>query len=154
MKVLFVDIDGPLVTMDKPQQTQFGRMNTFDEKCVAILNDIWRFTQCELVISSDWVLNNFDGKLQTARNVFKFNNVLAPVIGFIRKCPTRSAMFLEKDRTAEIKEWVETHGPEAWVAIDDLNLSELGENHFVKVDAIDGLAETGIKDKIITLLTK
>jgi hypothetical protein len=128
-------------------------MNVFDEKCVAVLNDIWRFTGCELVISSDWVLNNFDSKLQVARNVFKFNNVQAPIIGFIRKVPTYNPQYLEAIRVNEIREWVETHHPETWVAIDDLNLSSLGKEHFVLIDSIEGLAEAGIKDKVIELLS-
>jgi len=162
MKVLFVDIDGPLVTVDKPQETKFGRMNVFDEKCVAVLNDIWRFTGCEIVISSDWVKNIFDSKLQVARNVFKFNNVQAPIIGFIRKTEEAPHLhidrtkihpsLLEVDRIYEINEWVRTHNPDSWVAIDDMNLKELGELHFVLIDPIEGLAQAGIKDRIIELL--
>jgi hypothetical protein len=153
MKVLFLDIDGPLVITDNPQDTQFGRMNVFDERCVAALNDIWRFTQCEIVVSSDWSLNNFDGKLQVARNVFKYNNVQAPIIGFIRKRRTRNSSDLEKDRTLEILEWVDTHNPELWVAVDDLELRKLGNEHFVLVDPIEGLNSTGLKDLVIALLS-
>ena len=154
MKVLFLDIDGPLVVNDNPQDTQFGRMNVFDERCVAALNDIWRFTQCEIVVSSDWLLNNFDGKLQVARNVFKYNNVQAPIIGFIRKRSTiNKPHLLEKIREDEILEWVDTHNPELWVAVDDMTLARLGEGHYVVVDPIDGLNGAGIKDRIIGLLS-
>lgn len=151
MKIIFADIDGPLVTLDDPKDTRYGRMNMFDERCVAALNDIWRHTQCEIVVSSDWSRNNFDGRLQIARNVFQHNNVQAPVIGFTRKRPSH-ALNLEEVRIKEILEWVETHRPEAWVAIDDMSLSDLGAEHFVLTDPIEGLANFQVKEEVIRLL--
>lgn len=163
-----------MVLLDRPTETRYGRMNMFDERCVAALNDIWRHTQCEIVVSSDWILNNFDGKLQIARNVFQHNNVLAPVIGFIRKRSTAPSEInklrelpvkhnmknveswhecgnLEVARTIEILEWVDTHGPEGWVAVDDMEMKQLGDN-FVLVDPIDGIANFEVKEQIIRQL--
>jgi hypothetical protein len=174
MKILFLDIDGPLVINDNPTETRYGRMNMFDERCVAALNDIWRHTGCEIVVSSDWILNNFDSKLQMARNVFQYNNVTAPVIGFTRKLSTtpqevaklrkspvhprlkkikdwKNCGDLELCRTLEILEWVDTHNPEAWVAVDDLWLGQLGLN-FVVIDPIVGLNDSAAKEHIIRQL--
>lgn len=148
MKIIFLDIDGPLVINDDPKDTKYGRMNLFDERCVVALNDIWRHTQCEIVISSDWIFTKFDNRLQLARSVFQHNNVQAPVIGFVRKQPSH-ALNLEQVRAKEITEWVNTHHPETWVAVDDMTLDSLDAAHFVLVDPIEGLGNTSVKDVIL-----
>lgn len=88
--------------------------------------------------------------MKVMRGYFDHNNVLAPIIGFVRKRPS-VAMTLEPVRCEEIREWVSIHKPTAWAAIDDMNLGELSPNFF-HVDPIDGLAESGLKDRIIEFL--
>lgn len=149
VKILFVDIDGPLVTMDKPEVTKFGTHSSFNMKAVEALNDIWRHTSCELVISSDWTINNLPS-LYKMRQFFAMYGILAPIIGFTRK-RAATAQTLEKVRCQEIEEWVETHNPRRYAAIDDMTLTWLGDNFFL-TDPIDGLGEPGLADKIITHL--
>jgi hypothetical protein len=58
---------------------------------------------------------------------------------------------LEDDRVYQISEWVKFNKPEKWVAIDDMNLSDLGYN-FIRTTDSKGLTQTGLKDKIINTL--
>jgi hypothetical protein len=65
------------------------------------------------------------------------------------------AEFLERNRLDEISRWVEENEDkiEKWIAVDDLDLSELGEEHFVHTKRPrEGIKQTGIKDKILKLL--
>lgn len=58
---------------------------------------------------------------------------------------------IESTRVGEINEWVEINKPDKWVAIDDLNLSQL--KSFVHTKKMnEGIKQSGIKELIIEKL--
>jgi len=59
-----------------------------------------------------------------------------------------------ENRVIEIKHWLNQHNlVEPWVAIDDLDLGELG-NGFLRTKEELGIKEEGFKEKIISLLSE
>lgn len=156
MKVLFLDLDGVMVPIfgthgNDCAMKKENKWNTdpFSLKAVGMLNWILRETGAEIVLSSDW-RNHFT--LSEIREIFAENGVLQGPIGFTSNSKLYTADKLEEGRTAEIREWVDRHGVTNWVAVDDLDLFELG-NHFVHCKRPQmGLKQSGIKERIVKIL--
>ena len=157
--IIFLDIDGVIATdkefmmnrtkfrMKYPEAKELHIPYPFNKGCVDILNHIIEETNPKIVISSDWRLH---WDLVELDSIFKFNGVL--------KSPEDKTIIsgkfgglLNSNRVFEISNYIETHKIKTWVAIDDLDLSELGEN-FVRTVSDEGLKQTGIKKKILTKL--
>ena len=153
-KFLYLDIDDVIVVGDEywKRKTNIWDATPFNKKCVKVLNEILKRTGASIVVSSDWKTHY---TLQELEGIFKFNEVKSVPIGTTPDLGFRTLQDLEKDRCKEICKHVEEHKPDKWVAIDDLDLSELGDDHFVHLPRwTEGIKQTGKKEKIILRLNE
>ena len=160
MKIIFLDIDGVLATNKEfgMNRTKFQTKHAeakeihipypFNSGCVKIFNEILDETNAIIVLSSDW---RFHWDLNDLDKIFKFNGVKKSPIAITSKIKRKLSSELEDDRSYQIKNYVNETLPDVWVAIDDLNLSSLGDN-FIRTKNMEGLKQTGIKEKIIKIL--
>jgi len=119
MKVIFLDIDGVLVTRNsiKYQYLNYPNENDirFSKKAVNNLNKLIRLTKSKIVISSTWRLFN---SLDELKNIFKKQGIKGEIIATtsIERAP------VEEDipRGQKISDWLEQHSEiEQYVIIDD-----------------------------------
>lgn len=151
--ILFLDIDGVLL----PYYKNGGRLIAFDStlekfpmSCVKALNKIITETDCDIVISSDW-RHHFT--LDQLKIIFEINGILKFPIGVTGNIKT-TATNLENSRNEEIHNWVNENKPDAWCAIDDMNLEAFGLENFVhcKRAGKEGISQSGIAEKVIKKL--
>jgi len=156
MKLIFLDLDGVLCTTTSYGKGIKNKWGTymFDPKSVIVLNFILQETGADIILSSDWRTHH---TLQEMREIFAHNFVSKGPIGFTPRSKNYTGMNLEGGRAEEIKTWLELHAWKddvKWVAIDDLNMEPwLGNNFVLCPNENEGIKRTGIKDKIIKLLT-
>jgi hypothetical protein len=125
------------------------KMDNFNTKAVKILNEILELTDAEIVVSSDWKLHN---TLEQLQDMFKEYGVIKSPIDVTPDKILKKMSDLESNRVSEINEWLINH-PEVthWVAIDDLDLSELP--NFVHTKKMkEGIKQSGIKEQILKFL--
>jgi hypothetical protein len=144
MKIIYVDIDGPLATdecsrvLEKTKwHPKLYRMNA---KCVGVLNEILKVVECEMVVSSDW---RTYFTLEELGEIFEWNGIIKKPIGITnRECVSFND--ITRNRIHQIKLSVEELKPEAWVAIDDLPIGmqylTYGVTNHVFCDPIEGLS--------------
>jgi len=171
MKVLFLHHDGVICLSTQwggrfkkkgydsnPETPLDIRMDSFDTKAVKILNQITEETGCEIVVSSDW--KNW-GDLEQMQEMYITRGIKPPIdltpdmkdfdedgFGFFKWKNLYEAI-----RVNEILEWLKNH-PEVthWVAVDDLDLSKLGNFVMTTRPYNEGIKQCGIKDKILNFL--
>jgi len=154
MKIIFLDIDGVISTSQcwgKGNDNKWGSY-MFDPKCVALLNLILQLTGAEIVLSSDWKTHY---TLLEMKEIFAHNGVIKGPIGFTPSSKTYTGDNLEGGRIDEIKMWLETHAWKddiKWVAIDDLPMHDLGKNFVHCPRHLEGIKQTGVKEKILKVL--
>lgn len=156
MKVIYVDIDGPLATDECSRTVEktkwHPKLYRMNENCVRILNEIIQETECELIVSSDW-RKHFS--LQYLGEIFEWNGIIKKPIA-ITGLETVSWGNSALNRIHQIKNSLEEHKPTAWVAIDDLPLG--GNEHregllnYVYCDMIDGLTGENKKEEVVNFL--
>lgn len=125
------------------------RMDSFNAKAVKVLNDILEKTGAEIVVSSDWKLHC---TLEQLQEMFLKYGVIKAPISTTPNHTLKSMDELESTRVAEIEDWL-SQNPQVdkWVAIDDLDLSALG--NFVHTKRMkEGLKQSGIKEQVLKLL--
>jgi len=162
MKVVFLDIDGVLMTWDQAKtwvRIRKSRFQKFKPEAVENLNRITTKTGAEIVISSSWrSVSRIDNE-DLFQHLQK-EGVKAKVIGVtpdLNKCV--NGIWLAKTRGDEIQKWLEQyhflHGDqiESFVILDDdSDMSHL-KNHLVHIE--NGMA-TGLTeqqaDKAIEIL--
>jgi len=155
MKVIFLDIDGVLalprqynVLRNKlyardPKAKELNIPYPWDEHCIKVLNRFILENGLCIVLSSDWKLHFTMDQIE---GIFKWNGVVTSPIGFT-KTTNPDFTQLEEYRVAEIQDWIKQNKIERWCAIDDLDLSALGER-FVKTDHRMGIGEKGLIQKL------
>ena len=119
MKVIFLDIDGVLVTRNSVKyQYQYFPDDTsvrFDDGAVNNLNKLIRLTKAKIVISSTWRLFH---SLEDLRNIFKKQGIVGTIISTtsIDKAPVE----IDIPRGQKITAWLVEHPEvEKYVIIDD-----------------------------------
>lgn len=196
MKILFLDNDGVICLSNnwggravkwanfKRDNPEFEfenrpvhcRFDDFDNKAVAVLNEILEESGAELVVSSDWRLH---ATLEELGDYYESQGIIKRPIAvtdrFEDLFPKEWSAFrfradLEIERYMEINHWLEHH-PEVthWVAVDDLDMSidYLGDR-FAAKDGSDkkpgltnfvltprsreGIKQSGVKAKILEFL--
>jgi hypothetical protein len=161
MKVIFLDIDGVLAT-----HKQYGTARTklysrdneasilripymWDERCVVAFNRFLRTHDLRIVLSSDWRLHFNPEQIN---QIFIINGVAASPIGFTpRLAKENLSESLESIRVREIQLWLKSFPAETWCAVDDMDLSELGER-FARTDERMGFGARDFADKITRAL--
>lgn len=109
MKVVFLDIDGVLVT-ERTWEQAIGDFAAFDADCVARLNDILQRSRAKVVVSSTWRLTT---SLEKLARFFHEQGVVADLVDVT---PDREDM----NRTLEVQEWLDQADPvSSFVVIDD-----------------------------------
>lgn len=158
MKILFLDLDGVMVPVFgcKGNDLAISKNNQWDVEpfsklAVKILNEIIEKTDCEIILSSDW-RDHFT--LPEIQDIFFANSVNKAPIGFTGNSKLYTADKLEIGREAEIREYINTHDIKQWCAVDDLNLSGLG-NRFIHCKSPQmGIKQCSLKEKIISILNR
>ena len=151
MKVIFLDIDGVLNSMDNMRVNSFlleteNRMNRdefgqlFDERCVRWLEWIINQTEAKIVISSAWRSMG----ISRLKLMWEIRDLPGEIIGttpiqandkIINKYACTNN---EADRGYEIQEWIDGNNPTNYCIIDDDKDMLPGQN-FVRTDAKIGL---------------
>jgi len=163
MKIIFLDIDGVICLSRewgsrarkiKRWELEGGegeppvtiRFDDFNKMAVDVLNDIILTSGADIVISSDWRLY---ATLDEMKDLFYQFGVIKGPIDFTPELQTVTKRV--DIRVDEINLWLSNH-PEVthWVAIDDLDLSEL--DNFVKTREREGLKQCNISNKILKFL--
>ena len=132
MKMIFLDIDGPMANTTwldgkvKITETTVIPYAWEQEQCDS-LKRILKATGAVVVISSDWKQYY---TLEQIRSMFRYYGLPGrSVVGVtINDKPKLSANH-QFTRAHQIKEWVKSRKPEAWVAIDDMNLGHEFERY-------------------------
>ena len=133
-KIIFLDIDGVLVPQKRQHDTQaewYGnKAYPFDRDCVNLLNEILEQTSAEIVLTSNWQFEFTDTEM--IEKIFRFNGVA--------KTPIDYSGGYGNDKPSDIANFINENEIETFVILDDLDLSELGDN-FVQIDPMYGLTE-------------
>ncbi len=119
MKVIFLDIDGVLVTRNsiKYQYLNFPDETNirFSKKAVKNLNKLIRLTEAKIVISSTWRLFHSLEKLQ---NIFEEQKIKGEIIS--TTSVERATVEEDIPRGQKIADWLEQHSEvKQYVIIDD-----------------------------------
>jgi len=136
--VIFLDVDGVLHSVQATRQDQLFRQDKMN-----LLRTLVEKTGASICLSSAWRLNH---QTMTIVNQQLVRHGLLPVIGKTGDYGPRGR------RSEEILSWVQSHQPNVWIAIDDLDLL-VGEprmrGHFVRTNPLVGLTvescEKGIR---------
>ena len=156
MKILFLDNDGVICLPSEwgsryKRKTKFDRLN---KKAMKVLNEIIEKTGTEIVVSSDW---KFHASLSELKKMYLSEGMVKPPMdATLSYRPYSDRETLEYCRMQEIKSYMEKY-PDVtnWVAVDDMEMFDLGEEHFVHCPLPrEGIKQLGIKEKIIDLLNR
>lgn len=138
MKVIFLDIDGVLISR------RYASSNTADPRCVQQLNRITNRTGASIVITSTW---RYIG-LPKLELIFRSWDITGNIIGMT---PESNAT----NRSCEIMEWIDLSDYDwsnsSFVVIDDEDDAMLTESRFVRTNLETGLEEVGA-DRAIAIL--
>lgn len=161
MKVIFLDHDG-VICLSTEWGSRFKNkegldsvFDRFNDKALKVLNEIIDETDCEIVISSDWRL---DCSLSEMQELYKIRGITKPPIAYTRSdldwrlfVNENGDRILEDTRIAEIMSFVVENNIKKWVAVDDMDLTPLG--NFVQTPrSKEGIKQSGIKEKILKFL--
>jgi len=149
MKVLFLDHDGVICTYDEwgsrfPKQKKAKRklsqsvrslpvdcrFDNFNKECVEVLNKIIDETDCQIVVSSDWI---YSADVEEMGEYYISQGIKRRLIDFIPvNLPDGLKYYDRQNKDAErrsyqILHWLSEH-PEVtqWVAVDDLDMRKYG----------------------------
>lgn len=134
MKVLFLDIDGVLNT---PKSTGRFGIDFVDNTATALVARIVKETDCKIVLSSTWRIDEQDRKLATRElnyhglEIYDYTPIL-------------------KTRNEEIQTWINQNKISKYAILDDMTEAEIA-GHFFKTNENVGLTVT-IAEKIIAHL--
>lgn len=149
MKIIFLDIDGVLLT----NFHHFNEHNIkLNEKCLKNLRDIVFSTDCYIVVSSSWRIgprDNTDHFWESLLDNLEIYGIREKIIDVT---PVIYLDTFENPRGLEIKEWLKNHNEvTAFVAIDDNDIKEFTETNLAKCNSSIGI-DTDVKEKAITIL--
>lgn len=179
LNVLFLDHDGVICLPDQWGKRTFNSedvnlcFDKFDPKSIKVLNKIIEYTNCEIVISSDW---RFHCDLFKMQELYQIRGIKKSPIDYTTttgiELPIDFKLMpeieLEQTRFLEIEQYLKNNPQiKNWVAVDDLDLrknisnkkSEIietrywGLNNFVWTNKFnEGIKQCGVFDKIIYYL--
>lgn len=124
MKIIFLDIDGPLAWATwldgrvKIKDDLTIRYPWLQEECDA-LSRILYATDAKIVLSSDWRLYY---SIEQMHAIFTHYGIPNVIIDYTSPYKVKMSSSGRMDRAKQILNWVEENNPESWVAIDDYDL--------------------------------
>lgn len=146
MKVIFLDIDGVLVT-SRTLKERFGLRSIANPSCVAALNHITDSTGAKIVISSAW---RFCG-LEEMKLILSYWGITGDVIS-VTPDLTRKVLgvYSAVPRSHEIREWMykETAVLDNWVILDDGGDLDGYLNRLVQTEFEEGLTMAQAEEAI------
>lgn len=124
MKVIFLDIDGPLAwgtwfDGKVKIETDFTIPYPWVQGECDSLSRIIKATDAKIVLSSDWRLYY---SIEQMRDIFTHYGIPNVIIDYTSRYKVKMSSSGRMDRAKQILNWVKENKPEAWVAIDDYNL--------------------------------
>lgn len=135
--VIFLDVDGVLHPVNVTRQDQLFRRDK-----MSMLRHLIQQTGAEICLSSAWRLQPQTMRIVNQELVRHGMNPAIDKTGDFGRNGKRSS---------EILKWVASHEPSAWVAIDDMDLTE-GElrmrGHFLHTNSFVGLTVEGIEQAL------
>ena len=163
MKVIFLDIDGPLAYSDEDSypiviQNGLSIPYGFEQEDCDALRDIIAETGASIVLSSDWRLYY---NVESMNTVLSYYGVPPVIIDYTDKQKAKLSSSGEMDRAYQILRWVENHTVSNWVALDDFDLSYFFSNsgynnNLVQVRGANNEDQSvtlrSVKDKAIDIL--
>jgi len=124
MRIVFLDIDGVLVTWDSMKNLgMVNRLHRFQPSCVAALNKLTRASGASIVVSSTWRLGNAE-RFAELVHYMSDQGIEAPVLGRTPHLVTETPGYvigLAEPRGVEIQHWLD-HADckvESFVILDD-----------------------------------
>jgi hypothetical protein len=150
-----------------------ARFDNFNKKAIDVLNEILEETSAEIVISSDW---KRCATVEEMGKYYESQGIKKKPIAFTKnlaECDVPQNFIwsrqwdLEQSRSLEINQYLQDHKEIThWVAVDDLNMGipqthdtwgdmvmDWGLTNFVLTPkSIEGIKQTGIKEKILNFL--
>lgn len=156
MKVIFLDIDGVLNSVDymnvlhmlrhgvddKTVETRDEYGQLFDPKCVKFLDYIIKMTGAKIVISSTW---RYSG-LKTLQEMWQMRDLPGEVIDITCRSHEVEGELIDRHqwrgqgvcRGHEIQQWLNEHNVDTYVILDD-DSDMLPEQHLVKCNGRYGI---------------
>lgn len=149
--ILFLDIDNVMVISSNCNHLHSKYMTeSFDQKCVNVLNEIIKETNASIILSSDWKENR---SFTVLNEIFRDNGIITYVSDItpdLWGIKFTKLSELEKCRAEEILQYINEHHITNYVAVDDLNLTPWIPDNFVWCpNSKEGIKQNGIKEKII-----
>lgn len=156
---IFLDFDDVMATTSqyygKKRHPIFNTVYPFDPKCVKVLNSIIEIVNPIIICSSDWKLHF---NIETLNHLFEWNGVngkITDVTSSLWGNGFTKLSQLDECRATEIKLFADKNNITNFVAIDDLNLFNWLPDNFVHCTRPnEGIKQSGVKDKIIKILSK
>lgn len=158
MKVIFLDIDGVL--------TSVNRRMKLDPDNIARLGKILEATEAKLVISSSWRRHKLEDTIALLADTQEFNHggvefpycdkIVGHTLRLYAFCPADEEKHYLSARGLEIKRWLKDHaeklGVTNYLILDDDSDMLLEQvRHFIKTDTYKGLSNKNV-DKAIKIL--
>lgn len=145
MKVIFEDLDGPIIPYDTDSDvdyhTFFDDIDKWNRKAIKNLNKIVKKTDAKVVISSSYrTLKTLD-EIQTQMNKAGFRYEVYDVV----------QNDVDKERGADIDDWLDNHEVEKFIIIDDHNhdFKDIFNNKiFIKTGHKKGITKKIVKKAI------
>lgn len=148
MKVLFLDIDGVLVTKrfwnftGEPHRDMFGHV--FDPITVRNLERVIAETGAKIVISSTWKFSGED----IMKDMWRLRKLPGEMIGVTPNVPSRHGI----DRGPEIQAWLDANKVDNFAIVDDdADFFDTQLPHFVRTTFDNGLTRK-VADRLISIL--
>lgn len=154
-----LDIDGVLATTtqyytNKKRWHPMYSCYRFDEKCVKVFNSIIEKINPIIILSSDWKDRY---TIEQLNEIFEWNGVNAKIFDITPSSwgvKFTSLQQLEECRSYEINTYANINNITNFVAVDDLNLKLWIPENFVQCTrANEGIKQSGVKDKILKILS-
>jgi hypothetical protein len=139
-KIIFLDIDGPLVNYrTQVGSNSSGLMGKFDPIGVNMVNQLLQDFDAQLVISSTWRIN-YGIHMHHVLNVAGVHTKYLHDDDETPRGPDVNYRIGRDSRTLEIDKWLDQHdGIVNYLIIDDIQISKPHSSHAVLVDANDGI---------------
>jgi hypothetical protein len=156
MKIIFLDIDGVLNSMEfiqHQEKTIDDNLGYIDEQAIKRLAKIVQATQAQIVLSSSW-RSMFDDDMQPQFDAAK--DLVTAFKKYQLKLMSKTS-HLNSKRGAEVRDWLAQHpAVQQFVILDDAPFPDWNNltPHWIQTDWRTGLTEVDVKQAIMMLNKK